>query len=266
MAGNPPIVGTAIAGWRYAFSALVKMPVVFAAGMVLLFVLDLALFPFEPKSQEADLAWSGQVLHSVSALLQGFIVTPIAIAVHRFVLLGEIADRYHLGVREPRFVRFFLFTIVFQISLTVPLVLSIAAAHAEGDTGLALFHIALVALVLAAMIVLRTLILFPAIAIGAADASWINAMADTHGHTWRVLFIVILTIVPFLLILVLFDFVLEPYARDWKTGIGMAFCNAISGVFLLSVYAAVGSKLFTAYATRLSGRVLSQEPNVAGHA
>lgn len=251
---NPPIAGTAVDGWRYAFAAFSRMPAVLGAGMLFLLVINLALFPFLPKTPEEDLAWNVQIIGFVSGLIQGLLLTPVAIAVHRFVLLGELTPRYTLNLSDPRFMRFFYFTVVFQLILTVPSMLMMLGTEAGGTAGVVLVLIFLVMFIAAIIASLRMLILFPAIAVDAPGADWKKAMADTRGHTWRVFFIALLTGIPAFALIILIQYLLaDPSGSGWGLGIVASLLQAFTGVLMLAAYAAVASKLFAAYADRLNG-------------
>ena len=48
-------------------------------------------------------------------MVNSLLLIPAAIAVHRYVLLGEITGRYQLSPTSPRFQHFFLFAVVFEL-------------------------------------------------------------------------------------------------------------------------------------------------------
>ncbi len=49
------------------------------------------------------------LIGAVAFIVAGLFLAPLAIAVHRFVLLGEAADRYRVDLGDPRFVRYVSF-------------------------------------------------------------------------------------------------------------------------------------------------------------
>ena len=99
---QPSAIKIALVGWRDALRAITQMMPV--AGLAFLFTLmsqaayqlsrghsfatDLAIFP---------LLW----------IAQGLVLTPLAIAVHRHVLLDEVAPHYALNLADQRFQRLF---------------------------------------------------------------------------------------------------------------------------------------------------------------
>jgi hypothetical protein len=249
---HPPIFDMALQGWRLAFAAFSRMPAVIGIGMLVVFALSVASLPLLPGPKE-ELSLAIQLLSLLLGFVQGFLLTPVAIAVHRFVLLGEIARYYSLTPSQPRFMRFFLFTVVFQLLTIVPATLM--SFGKEGGIGVLIWTLAAAALFIAAVIAsLRLLILFPAIAVDARGADWRNAMADTKGHTWRVFFIVVLTSLPALVVTMPLYFTLSwPDAPGLIAGLFLSFAQSVVGVLSLAAFAAIASRLFAIFANRLNG-------------
>src|SRR5216683_7643384 len=65
-----------------------------------------------------------QLVRLVAHIAFGFVMVPYLIAVHRFILLGEVTPGYDLMPGDPRFQRFFGWTIVFALLGAAPAVLS----------------------------------------------------------------------------------------------------------------------------------------------
>jgi len=135
----------------------------------------------------------------LTTAVQAFLITPYFIAVHRFIILGEVTTNYLLTPGEPRFLRFFGWLLVFFaltfVAFLLPLALPISTV----------FRLAIQAvLVIVAIVVgLRVIILLPAVAVDAPGASWSGAMADTRGYSWRILFIVLLATLPLVFVRVI---------------------------------------------------------------
>jgi len=102
---KPSVFGSAITGWREGLSALASMPVVAGAAFVVMVAVGAASLPLLPEPDGTQALWA-QPLTYVVGIVQSFLLTPVAIAVHRYVLLGEITQRYALNPFDPRFVRF----------------------------------------------------------------------------------------------------------------------------------------------------------------
>jgi hypothetical protein len=101
--------------------------------------------------------------------------------VHRFVLLGEVTERYALNPSEPRYKQFFVWTVIYQLMISAPSLLLAGPADNVAATALSipLFIIVII-------VALRLIILFPAIAVDAPGTAWQNAVEDTKGHAWRI--------------------------------------------------------------------------------
>ena len=130
--------------------------------------------------------------------MQAFLLTPYLIAVHRFIILGETATPYRLEPRAHRFQLFFLWSVVLSMFYWVPAFVLGALPRTTGT--MLVGSLLLLAIFVAAVIVsTRLIILFPAIAVDAPGATWVNAMADTKGNFWRILLISMLATLPVLI-------------------------------------------------------------------
>ena len=250
---RPSIIGWSVTAWRDAFAAVSQMPVVFGVAILAVLVLSaIGAMVLPRKVGEPTGTWF-EVLGFVIGLVQGFLLTPVAIAVHCFVLLGERAGSYRLEPADPRFQRFFFFTVIVQVMVGVPGALlglvdktSGAGAAAAGLIGFVLF-------VIAAIVMLRTLILFPAIAVDAPGADWRNALQDSKGHSWRILFIVIAVALPLMLIyLPVFFWLWWPSGPSGGALAFLVVLEAVEIVLAAAAYAALASRLFAQLADRLA--------------
>jgi hypothetical protein len=104
----------------------------------------------------------------------------------------------------------------------------------------------------AVFVAVRILILFPAIAVDAAGAQWRNAYRDSKGNFWRTLLILTVTMMPHILVMMPFYFLLE-----WPDGPGLfggailSVVQSIFGVASLAACAAAASLLYVAWSERL---------------
>ena len=102
-----------------------------------------------------------------SSIVQAVLLAPLAIAVHRFVLLGETTSRYPLEPGSSRYLRFVGFAILVKILWLIPSTIESLIPGAENNPAvMAGLGIVVLALFIAVVIiVVRRVILFPAIAI-----------------------------------------------------------------------------------------------------
>jgi len=250
-----PIIETALQGWRDAAAAREKMPTLFwiaIAIMIALAILHVLL---------GGLSFFSFIVSVIFGLAQALALTPLAIAVHRFVLLDEARDAYDFAPGDPRFQKFFLFTIGLEILGAIPLIVSFLFAF------IASFLSSIVLLVLAigtAIITVRCAILFPSIAIDSPSADWRNAMEDTKGHSWRVFLVLLCTVLPVVVIqVVLGALVVALFFGNWLlSSLVLALIIPVITVFTVAAMAASASRLFAAYADRL-GRPSNLYPRPA---
>lgn len=103
--------------------------------------------------------------------------------------------------------------------------------------------------VVAAVIAVRTVILFPAIALDSSGAEWRNAQADAQGHSWSVFLVLVCTFLPAALIAIV---VLALFSVSWLlTLLVFALVLPVISVFTTAAAAAAVSRLFAAYADQL---------------
>ena len=252
---QPSIIQWAVTAWRDALAAFQQMPGVLGIAAAASFVVNLVGLPFVANTNES---FGGEVASAIVSLLDGFVLTPAAIAVHRFVLLGERATKYRLEPSEPHFQRFFSFVVLIVLLQEIPLALAmLAQKNMPGQSGGTLTVVfVLLAIMLAGLVLaFRLLLLFPAIAVDAPGAAWSNALRDSRGHSWRMLFIFIATAIPLLaffglayglLVYVLVNLGAQVFGR-------MVFSVLLAFGFVMAavLYAALLSRMFAAFGDRL---------------
>src|SRR5262245_21727722 len=105
----------ALASWRSAFAALRKMKILFLlvailttilAAIAILLVHEIS--PYLPL-QSSYAVPAAFALVMASAVIQALILMPLAIAVHRFVLLGEVFSTRPVQINVQRYKRFAIY-------------------------------------------------------------------------------------------------------------------------------------------------------------
>ena len=251
--GKLPIIGTAVTAWGDAFRAVSTMPglagIVFAILLVLGGV-NLLLMPDPLKLAQTSMPFI-QVVTLITTIVTSFLLAPLAIAVHRMVLLGETTDRYALDPPSPRYLRFVGFGILVTVLWSLPNALTSLSKGSE-TVSTVMGVVSFVLVIVIAIVTLRRLILFPAIAVDAAGATWSNARNDTKGHSWRVLFIFICTLLPMTIVSMPLTFILLVPPRFGEAGkIVFAVLSPAIHIVGLCALAAMASHLYKAYASRL---------------
>jgi hypothetical protein len=180
--------------------------------------------------------------------VQAFLLTPCMIAAHRFIILGEVTPHYRLAPRAPRFQLFFLWSLALSLGYWVPS-FGLAALPQVMPYALVAGGALFIVAVFAVIVSFRLMILFPAVAVDAPGATWDNALADTNGHVWRMLFITLLSGLPAGIALIA---VLALAASAGLIGEGTP---GVAGVFLSAMLdgavGTIGLTLAVAIASRL---------------
>jgi hypothetical protein len=200
--------------------------------------------------------WNTAVVGTVAGFLvtvaRSFLLVPVLIATHRYILLGEVTPGYALEAGDPSFQAFF----GWQVAL---LALStgtswIGGATQSDDTRF-ISAVAFLALTYVAVwIAVRLSILLPAIAVHARNANAKSAWADTKGHAFRIFLIFLTVSIPIGAIIVLELMMLEPGSQ--ARGSEMSFFGMIisspTQIALVILYVATASRVFQIIGQRLN--------------
>ena len=252
---KPPIVGTAVAAWRDAFAAIAAMPVISGTTFVLMLIVSGVSAALLPVREAAEAGAALQLASAITSIIQAFLLAPLAIAVHRYVLLGEISTGFAVEPSNPRYLRFVGFAVVLNVLMVVPGII-FAVLPADGPNmalGAVGFLLAFVLFIVIAIVTLRRVILFPAIAIDATGAGWANARNDTKGHTWRVFFIMVCVSIPVIAISApLFWMLMKPPGVTLGSQIIFVVLSSCLQIPAIAAFAAAASHIFRALADRLA--------------
>lgn len=249
-----PIWPPVTTGYRDALNAAATMRVLAVYAVLIVLLINGAGYML-PGQETGNVALNVILGLAISAV-QNFFLTPIMIAVHRFVLLDEVMPRYVLEPRRPVFRVFFGWLMVLSaLTLLTSAVNSIVVLSTVAQAALFLAGTIF-------MIVVTThlAILFPAIAVGAPGAgganAWTNALAnawaDSTGHAGRIFLIFLLASLP----AVLAVFITVVAIGFGAQGIGprmvlSVLVLSIVQAFFLFLFIAIASRLFQALADRL---------------
>jgi hypothetical protein len=217
---------------RDVLAALRAMPwfaLIVIGILALQTVLELAANQFIPRNSLLG--------GSIVGVLHYALLTPFFIAVHRFVILGEVTHTYRLQWEDRRFLLFFGwgFTI-FAISRLL-LIGHVLPRHWMFQS------IAFVLAVAACVMFTRVTILFPAIAVDAPGATPRNAFEDTKGHGWYIFFLFLVPFIPSALVMILLSGVavlLQPVAGR----ILLLPLAGLAGALWLTMAVVIASRLY----------------------
>jgi hypothetical protein len=236
------VLSAAMSAWREALAARERMPNLFWTAMAGIAILNIVYFALTVMTFEPGLV--SLLIGLAYAIVHGLLLTPLAIAVHRFVLLNETMSAYKLDTRDPRFVRFFTFLAGLAVVMLIPRLIGDLFGPFLGGR-----LVSLILSIVAAIILVRNVILFPAVAVDAPGADWRNAMADTKGHSWRVFFILLCVTLPPAIVVSIVLMVLFAIPI-----VGWVIAVAVQAAFValaVAAMAAAASRLYVDYANAL---------------
>jgi hypothetical protein len=135
-----PVIETAAIAWRDAFQAIDVMPVVAGIAFVLYLVVSLAVSALAISAINPNpFALIGSpwlpIISIIAGIVQAALLAPLAIAVHRFVLLGEKTNRYPLEPKSSRYLRFVGFSILVKILWLIPFIEDLLPAARDMDSA-----------------------------------------------------------------------------------------------------------------------------------
>ncbi len=255
-AAKPPIIGTSVAAWSDAFSVISAMPLVVGIALAIMIVVSLLGFALMPNAYVLGATPWVLVFTVVFSIVQALLIAPLAIVVHRYVLLGEVTDRYPLDPSSARYMRFVSFAILIKLLGVIPSILEAFMPDPRQSPGLAAMigMALLVLLVVIVIVVVRRVILFPAIAIDAPGATWTNARRDTKGSSWRAFFIFVCVAVPAIIISVPLWYVMLRSGFGAGSRLMFAIVGSVVEIPTLCAFAAAASHIYQARADSLMGR------------
>jgi hypothetical protein len=261
---QPSAFKIALVGWRAALRAITEMMSVAVPAFLLTLMAEAVLQLFRSHSLATEFA-----ILPLYWVAQSLVLTPLAIAVHRYVLLEEVTKHYALDRSDQRSHRYFGSAVALQ-ALWLTLWIWWMIAHfvfgapmrgepvppgARENLGWIVVLDLVAPLVTCFVIVRVTLsiaILFPAVAIDAPGAGWRNARDDSEEHIFRMFCAFALGLVPTLLIDEIDDLIQQVGSHPAFDAIAIVL-RAAKSVMIVSAFAAIASTFYLAYGRRLNG-------------
>jgi hypothetical protein len=229
--------------WR----ALRAMPVLFgcAALISLAVTVVMQLLPHRLESGPAF----GTLSSIVENVMTYFCLTPVMIAIHRFIIRGDATRNYTVDFKDKAFLPFFAWAMALSLIFSLVFALNELLNAGSGHPTIATVAVVAVLACLAAVwLPLRLMVLFPAIAVGASGATAANAFADTKGYGLRLFAIVILASIPVIVVGVLAALAL---GRGAMTRGSVPFVigdvlGALMGTFIMAISVVIASHIYLA--------------------
>jgi hypothetical protein len=219
-----PIVPTLMAAYRDLRRLLFPLRTIVISAFLILLAISVTaeLVPHRYWDQKL----SGEALGLLQDAVWALLLTPIVIAIHRFVILGEVTPNYGLDIGEPAFRLFFIWLFGLKVFSGLPYTL-LGVLQALGFSPLATAIPFAVALVVVTAALLRLTILFPAVAVEAPGATAKHAFIDTKGQALRILAIFLLALIPWISAIIVIVILLGPGVL--VTGSAQAMVSLVVG-------------------------------------
>ena len=96
------------------------MPTTCGIIFVLVLALSAANTLLVPQPAGTESGPAPFVAGFITGIIQPFVIAPLAIAVHRYVLLGEVTAGYAIDPSSPRYLRFVSFAVLINVLMFVP--------------------------------------------------------------------------------------------------------------------------------------------------
>ena len=138
-ATKPLIIQTGGLAWRDSFRVIAAMPIVAGIAFTILILLSLVSVWIVPDPYALATSHWLPVFTLVSSIVSSLLLAPLAIAVHRYVLLGELTNRYPLDPFSARYVRFVGFAMLSKLLWSLPTITQGYIAGAQEAPGVAAY-------------------------------------------------------------------------------------------------------------------------------
>lgn len=254
---QPPIAATALMSWRDAMRAVAAMPVVAVIATACITAVTLAdrlavrgvlATGASPHVADAALGTKAQLLSVLVGSIGSCLMAPLAIAVHRYVLLGELTRGYRISLSDRRYLRFTGFALLFNLLWVAPGLANAAIRLFMPVTltpSLLLLFIQIVLYLVIMAVAVRAAVLFPAIAIDAPGAGWQHARRVTGGHFWRILLTLVCVALPVVaLVLAGYSLIVGLQTAGGIAGLMFLLLSGVVQLLLLCAFAAAASHLY----------------------
>lgn len=184
-----PVFATLMAAVQDTLAAFRAMPALFVAGFVIFFAKRLLRGPLNvPPIEETDrLAIEASAF--VETAVMGLLTVPLIVALHRFAILKETNSPSSLLWKRDTVILYFIVSLAPSVAF---LMLSLAMSVAPERTAWPFLLIIIELIALFWMI--RFILVLPAIAVEAPNASLNGSARATQGGFWRLLMVLTLSL------------------------------------------------------------------------
>jgi hypothetical protein len=247
-----PILPASKTAYRDLWHVIMAMPALI--GCALLIILAQTVVEIMVPQGVWSTPFLGSVLGFLLDVMRSFLLTPIMIAAHRYIILGEVTPGYVLDPGAPAFQAFFRWLVALS-ALSAAATLVHALVLAASPWIVVTTAVFIIGTIVVIAVTARLSTLFSAIAVDAAGANASNAWADTQGYAFGIFLIFLVASLPLAAVAILELFALGPGLME--RGSTLSVIDLIIGspiqTGLAILYVAIASRLFQALAHRLNG-------------
>ncbi|MGZ3411235.1 MAG: hypothetical protein ACXWJW_08855 [Xanthobacteraceae bacterium] len=223
------VADTAFAAYGDTYRALRAMPVLAICVALIILAIESGQDLIPRRIWDTELP--GTALGLAVDIARGVCLAPCMIAVHRFVILGEVTRGYIVDPFAPRFFRFVGWLIAFSLLMSV--VFAVPDLSATGLSTVTMLALLLAGVAAIIVLAFRLSVLFPALAVDAKRASAANALADTKGHLFQIFLVFALTLLPVAVVAIVVTFMLG--SSVGKPGSSAAIAHLVAGAVIQTV-------------------------------
>ena len=248
--------------WRSVFQAMARMPVLFVSAFLLFLLMHACSIWLHRSLLRNGPGWGSYAVAVTQNIVSSLLTAPVAVAVHRWVLLNDIQPGLSW---KPVYTRLFFFWALalhlLYMLMNLPIPLLISRAIRAGVTGWPfrsdLILLSFLPVLIAAVVSAYLALVFPDVAIGESSASWIArvkaSVARLRGNFWLLVRAAILAFLPVIAINVITTFTvihfysLYPVSR-YPFGpavVGQALASSVMVLFSIGIAAATVSWLYS---------------------
>jgi hypothetical protein len=195
-----PVLDTAEAGYRLAVGSIRDLPVACVTLVLLLYVPGYLLNELR-HSIDVEHVWQGLAVSYAEAVLQAAALAPFAVLVHRRIILGVVQDRYWSAAWARRTAFFFGLAVLVDVGRDLASdwpkfadLLGVPPGFKEG--------LWLLLLVAGILLVLRTILAFPATATDQTENPIEMSLGHTRGRSWAIFGTFALANAPFVVLII----------------------------------------------------------------
>lgn len=248
--------------WRSVFQAMGRMPGLFVSAFVLFLLLQVCSICLRRPLALNGLSWGLYAVAVTQNIVSSLLTAPVAVAVHRWVLLNEVQPG--LSWKPPYTRLFFFWALALRLLYMLTNLITFPLIGAEMQAGIAsrmpwpyIYLLNIVPMLVAAVVSAYLALIFPDVAIGEPSTSWIarvkTSAARLRGNFWLLVRAAILAFLPVIALNMIMAFTATRFYRLYPFSkhlfgpvvLGQTLANSVIVLFSIGLAAATVSWLYS---------------------